>query len=89
MKKVNKFLLIAGALSLVVGGSVALATRSVKTPVQTKAYESITPPALLNTFSTASNQMWQSNNDPAAGQSSDQSVYSTALNSSTSGYMSM
>ena len=88
MKKVNKFLLIAGALSLVVGGSVALATRSVKTPVQTKAYESITPPALLNTFSTASNQMWQSNNDPAAGQSSDQSVYSTALNSSTSGYMS-
>lgn len=88
MKKTSKFLLITAALGLVVGAGVVLATRGVKAPVQTKAYDSMTPPALLNTFSTASNQMWQSSGDPAAGQSSDQSVYSTALNSSTAGYMS-
>ena len=87
MKKTSKFLLITAALGLVVGAGVVLATRGVKAPVKTEAWDSITNlPSLSSTFSTAQNQMWESEDDPPDGASANQSVYSTSLNSSTTGF---
>ena len=86
MKKTSKFLLITAALGLVVGAGVVLASGGFKAPRKVEAATSITPPTIHNTYSTASCQRWEASKEPTAGQASDYATYSTAINSSTSGY---
>lgn len=86
MKKIHKISIATLATLMCVGGGVALASGSFKAPQKVEASTSITPPTIHNTYSTASCQRWEASKEPTAGAASDYATYSTAINSSTSGY---
>lgn len=87
MKKLANIILTS-AMALTIMSAAVLAFSHKKAPEVANAADSITPPDLLSTFSTGSCQIWDTSGDPDAGKSSDPSVYSYALNSSTPGYSS-
>ena len=88
-KHFRSIFLFSIALSLASGAFISVTSflSKTKNTIETSAADSMNPPEYTSTYSSPG-QNWAMSNDPDAGKSSDYSVYSTSLNSSTAGFSS-